>query len=69
MYTDNMVLIVESPQNLKKILDTLYDYCNEWKFEVNVQKTKIVAFRNGEKLRNTENFGNTMVIISILLVN
>ena len=37
------------------MLDTLYDYCNEWKFEVNLQKTKPVAIRNGGKLRNTEN--------------
>ena len=50
---DDMVLIAESPQNLQKMLDTLYDNCNEWKLEVNVQKTKIVAFRNGGKLRNT----------------
>ena len=49
-----MVLIAESPQNLQKMLDTLYDYCNEWKFEVNLQKTKPVAIRNGGKLRNTE---------------
>ena len=38
------------------MLDTLHDYCNEWKLEVNVQKTNIVAFRNGGKLRNTENW-------------
>ena len=50
-----MVFIGETPQNLQKMLDTLYDYCNEWKFKVNLQKTKIVAFRNGRKLRNTEN--------------
>ena len=53
MYADDMVLIAESPQNLQKMLDTLYDYCTEWKLEVNVQKTKIVAIRNGGKLRNT----------------
>ena len=33
-----------------------YFVCNEWKLEVNVQKTKIVAFRNGGKSRITENW-------------
>ena len=47
MDADDRVLIAESPQNLHKMLDTLYDYCDEWKLEDNVQKTKIVAFRNG----------------------
>ena len=61
-----MVLIAESPQNLQKMLDTLYDYCNEWKLEVNVQKTKIVVFRNGGKLRNTENWSYNGYYIDIV---
>ena len=48
------------------MFDTLYDYCNEWKLEVNVQKIKIAAFRNGGKLRNTENW--SMIIILILFM-
>ena len=55
MYADDIVLIAESPQKLKKMLDTLYYYCNERKIEVNVQETKIVASLNGGKLHNTEN--------------
>ena len=43
MYADDMVSIAESPQNFQKMLDTLYDYFNERKIDVNVQKTKIVA--------------------------
>ena len=66
MYADDMVLIAESPQNLQKMLDTLYDYCNEWKIEVNVQKTKIVVFRNGGKLRNPENWSYNGYYIDIV---
>ena len=38
-----------------KTFNTLYDICNQWKLEFNVQKTKTAAFKNGGKLRNTEN--------------
>ena len=38
------------------MFDTLYDICNDWKLEVNAQKTKIAAFQNGGKLRNKENW-------------
>ena len=61
-----MVLIAESPQNLQKMLDTLYDYCNEWKLKVNVQNIKIVAFRNGGKSRNTKNWSYNGFYIDIV---
>ena len=38
MNADDLVSIAESTQNLQKILNTLYNYCNEWKLEVYVQK-------------------------------
>ena len=43
------------------MLDTSYDYCNDWKLEVNVQKTKIVALETGENYA-TLKIGHTMVI-------
>ena len=36
------------------MLDTLYDSCKKLKLEVNVQKTKTVAFRYIGKLSKTE---------------
>ena len=67
----DMVLIAESPQNLQKMLDTLYDYCNEWKLEVNVQKTIKLWYLEMEEnyMYATLKIGHTMVIISILSVN
>ena len=38
------------------MFDTLCDICNEWKLEVNAQKTKSAVFKKGGKLRNTENW-------------
>ena len=54
MYADDTVLIAESPEALQNMLYTLNDYCTEWNLTVNVQKTKIVVFRNGGNLRENE---------------
>ena len=36
------------------MLDTLYNYTEKWKLSVNINKTKIVAFRNAGILRDDE---------------
>lgn len=54
MYADDMVLLSESPEGLQNILDTLHEYCNDWKLSVNVCKTKIVVFRKSGRLKQTE---------------
>ena len=53
MNADDIVSIAESTQNLQKMLNTFYNYCNKWKLEVNVQKIIIVSFGNGVKLHKT----------------
>lgn len=45
MYAADMVLLSESPEGLQNMLDTLHEYCNDWKLTVNVCKTKIVDFK------------------------
>ena len=54
MYADDTVLIAESPEALQNMLYTLNDYCTDWNLTVNVQKTKIMVFRNGGNLRENE---------------
>jgi hypothetical protein len=49
-----MVILSETPEGLQKMLDSLSNYTKEWKLKVNVQKTKIVVFRNGRKIRGNE---------------
>jgi hypothetical protein len=36
------------------MLDTLYNYTEKWKLSVNINKTKIVVFRNAGILRDDE---------------
>ena len=54
MYADDMVIFSESIEGLQAILDTLYNYTEKWKLSVNINKTKIVVFRNAGILRDDE---------------
>ena len=50
MYADDTVLFSESISGLQNLLDNVHLYCNEWDIKVNVNKTKIVVFRNGGRI-------------------
>ena len=54
MYADDMVLIAESPSGLQQLIDNLYIYNSECNLGLNVDKTKIVVFRNGGKMKDSE---------------
>ena len=55
MYADDMVIFAESAEELQAKLNTLYSYTTKWNLIVNIEKTKIVIFRNGEKIRSDKN--------------
>ena len=54
MYADDMALFAESPVALQHMIDSLHKYNKEWKLTLNVDKTKIVIFRNGGNIRENE---------------
>ena len=56
MYADDMVLFSETVAGLQNMFDVLYDYTKQWNLEVNIQKTKIVIFRNGGQIKRNENW-------------
>ena len=45
-----MALLSESRTGLQNDLDSLSRYCDKWGLEVNIAKTKCVAFRKGGKI-------------------
>ena len=47
LYADDMCLIAESENDLQRMLDSLEEYCDENKLEVNVNKTKVMVFHRG----------------------
>ena len=55
LYADDTIVMAESPKELQKGLNAVFDYCLSWKLSVNTSKTKVVVFSKG-KVRNAPNF-------------
>ena len=47
LFADDAVLFSETREGLQRNIDNLEKYCQKWNLTVNVEKTKIVVFRNG----------------------
>ena len=57
LYADDTVICSETPENLQKGLDYMYEYCNVWKLKLNPKKCKMVIFSRG-KVRKKNKFYN-----------
>ena len=44
MYADDTVVFAESEGEMQRSLNTLHEYCEEWKLKINVMRTKIMIF-------------------------
>ena len=44
LYADDTVILSESKDGLQKALDIFESYCEIWKLQVNVNKTKVMIF-------------------------
>ena len=49
LYADDIILTSENEQNLQKMLDHVGNWCNKWQMKVNIDKRKIIPFRNKRK--------------------
>ena len=49
-----MVIFAESAVELHAMLNTVYSYTTKWNLTVNVEKNKIVIFRDWGKIRSDE---------------
>ena len=50
MYADDTVIISETCDGLQNMLNALLTYTKKWNLTVNIDKTKIMVFRNGKKI-------------------
>ena len=55
MYADDLILLSPTEEGLQKSLDSLGAFCQTWKLNINVKKTKCMTFSNGH-LRNLPTF-------------
>ena len=52
MYADDLVLFSEIANGLQQMLDCLFEYSQKWGMEVDIEKSKVMVFRNGGKISN-----------------
>ena len=50
LFADDMVILSQSRDGLQKGLNALKDYCDKWGLEVNIKKTKCMAFKKGGRI-------------------
>ena len=55
LYADDTIVMAKSPEELQMAIDKVKEYCDTWKLQINVTKTKVVIFSRG-KVRNIPNF-------------
>ena len=56
LFSDDMVIVGNSPEDLQNSLNLLFKYCSDWGLTVNIQKTKIVVFRKRGQIREGESW-------------
>ena len=54
LYADDLVLFADSIVNLQKKINALEKFCEEWSLKVNIEKSKVMVFRNGGYLKQKE---------------
>jgi hypothetical protein len=52
LYADDTILLAESAEDLHVQLNAFGEYCDDWKMQVNVNKTKIMVFGFGKLRKN-----------------
>ena len=50
LYADDLLIISESEEGLQNCISILEQYCNRWKLEVNLDKTKVIIFSRRRKV-------------------
>ena len=56
IYADDLVIMSTSAEGLQQCLNKLATYCNKWKLQVNLKKTKVILFNRQGSLIKNHNF-------------
>jgi hypothetical protein len=54
LYADDIVILADEPTVPQRMISKLEKYCENWNLIVNLEKSKIMVFRKGGKLRREE---------------
>ena len=66
LYADDLALISENEKDLQAMLDVLSSWCNRWRVNVNVDKTKIVQFGKQSQNKSINVFKLSDTVIEIV---
>ena len=59
LYADDIVLLSETDSGLQNCLNRLHSYCESWKLEVNIDKSKVIVFNsNGKTYKDIFQYNN-----------
>ena len=59
LYADDFLILSETEKGLQKCMSILEQYCNRWKLEVSLDKTKAIIFNSRKKIFNSDIKYNT----------
>lgn len=67
LFADDLVVCADTVGRLQHTIDVIVKFCKRWGLEVNLDKTKVMVFRNGGPLRNNEKWyynGKLMEVVN-----
>jgi hypothetical protein len=67
LYADDVVLIAPTAASLQIMINNLEKYCDLWNLQLNLNKSKILVFRNGGKLKDNDRWvykGNRIEVVN-----
>ena len=56
LFADDVALCSDSIGRMRDMINVLEQFCDRWKMKINLEKTKIMVFRRGGKIRRDESF-------------
>ena len=65
LYADDIVILSDSSFQLQDMINVLFNYCQMWNLKVNMDKSKVLVFRNGPRIPHNLkcNFGEDSIDI------
>jgi hypothetical protein len=56
LFADDLAVRTTTSIVMQRVINSIKEYCEEWKLKINTSKTKIVVFKKGGKLSKYENW-------------
>jgi hypothetical protein len=63
MYADDIILLAETEEGLKLMINELHAWCKKWRMVVNIEKTQVIHFRpkRAKKTNSKFCYGNSLL--------